>query len=160
MRFARVVVLLAGVWMFSMISWLVGGALSEGASVFLIAVLGGVQAAGIAVVLLLAAWLRRRGLIHSVRFCLAGTYLILIAALLGIGFSGQAKEPLIWEGIGPMLVALFPMSQPILRTWSGSFSFSLFVTVLFGGLFYFLLGYMFERFIIVSGPTTQNRGRT
>ncbi|GEM_PF-5659552 len=90
---------------------------------------------------------------------MASIYAFLFICLLLMGWMGQDKEPLIWEGIGPMFFILFPLNYFLL---TASFSaITLTTAIILGGLFYFFLGKAIEKFVFldIQTPSKRSDGR-
>lgn len=153
MRISKILIFTAFVWLLATVPWLLTRALASFNWVKYSLIFGTTNT--IAVVIFLLVWwlLRKRFKVPSTGFSLAIVYLLLAVGLLIMGLLGQAKEPLIWEGVGPLIIMLCPLSMSVMAILGSIFRqampfvFELILTICFGGIFYFFLGKAFERFV-------------
>lgn len=103
----------------------------------------------IAVVSFLLFWnfIQKRFKILSPCLSLASIYFLISISILLIGFLEQTKEPLIWEGLAPLIIMLCPISLVIRVFHFIYFPWYLILAICIGLIFYFCLGKVFDKFV-------------
>lgn len=148
MKIFRTFIFIIFVWILATIPWLATRAFCSEDWVKYSLIFGSANTAGVIIFLFFWGLLRKRSKILPIGLSLMFIYLTFAIAVLIWGFIGQAKEPLIWEGAVPLIIMLCPISMVVIITHFFSFPFDLILAICSGGIFYFLLGKIYEKFVL------------
>lgn len=150
MKAHKILIFIIFTWLLATIPWLLTKALMSQDWIRYSLIFGTANTIVVVIFLLLWGVFRRKFNFPSSGFSLAGLYLLLTIIFLITGFLDQTKEPLIWEGVGPIIIMLCPVTM-IVRFLNASWFVSLgLLGPCFGAIYYFLLGRAFDKFVLPS----------
>jgi len=107
------------------------------------------NALSVSIFLWVCTVLRKKYKILSPGICLAAVYSLISIGLIILGLFGMKDEPLVWEGIGPLIIELCPISIFVVHIPFFNFIAGLILAVCFGALYYYFVGeVLFSRFLL------------
>lgn len=147
MKIYRVAIFVIFVWFSATVPWLLTRALYANDWIKWSLIFGSVNTIAVVSFLLFWNFIQKRFKILSLGLSLAIIYFLLSIGILIMGFLGQAKEPLIWEGVAPLIIMLCPVSLVIRIFHFIHFPWYLILGICVGLIFYFYLGKAFDKFV-------------
>lgn len=144
-RIHRVIFFFVCVWFFAVTPWLVVRAFYSNDWVKWSLIFGSRNTIGVIVLSLLWLFLRKKFKAISLGLILASLHILFTSIVIVSCFIMQNKEPLIWEGLFPLIFVICPIN--IFIRMLMPFRQLMLQSVLYicvGGVYYFYLGKFFE----------------